>query len=122
MGEDAETSQAEEEEKPTYLVTNCDDDPTRREIGREAVWTLSSAKSGNGVDQLRDNDETTFWQSDGTQPHHVNIQFLRKKSVCAISFFLNHQLDESYTPKVSRIPQFATDALRVLKSVLCFVC
>jgi hypothetical protein len=26
----------------------------RREIGDEGVWSLSSAKPGNGVDQLRD--------------------------------------------------------------------
>jgi hypothetical protein len=30
------------------------DDEARREIGDEAVWSLSSAKPGNGVDQLRD--------------------------------------------------------------------
>ena len=37
----------------------------RREIGDQAVWSLSSAKSGNGVDQLRDGQVATFWQSDG---------------------------------------------------------
>ena len=45
----------------------------RREVGDLAVWTLSSAKHGNGVDQLRDDLITTFWQSDGHQPHLVNI-------------------------------------------------
>lgn len=34
----------------------------RREIGDLAVWTLSSAKSGNGVEQLRDDNINTFWQ------------------------------------------------------------
>ena len=33
----------------------------RREIGDLAVWSLSSAKHGNGVEQLRDNQVTTFW-------------------------------------------------------------
>ena len=33
----------------------------RREIGDLAVWALSSAKQGNGVDQLRDNNINTFW-------------------------------------------------------------
>jgi hypothetical protein len=89
-----------EPDAPQFLSVNYDTDPTKREIGGEAVWTLSSAKSGNGVDQLRDNSINTFWQSDGTQPHYVNIQFLRKKSVCALSFYLEHKLDESYTPKV----------------------
>lgn len=27
-----------------------------REVGDEAAWTLSSAKPGNGIDQLRDGD------------------------------------------------------------------
>eukprot|EP00750_Incisomonas_marina_P027009 INCI6077.2.p1 GENE.INCI6077.2~~INCI6077.2.p1 ORF type:complete len:249 (-),score=54.07 INCI6077.2:137-883(-) len=89
----------EEGDTPQFLLANFDSDSTKREIGNEAVWTLSSAKSGNGVDQLRDNDINTFWQSDGTQPHEVNIQFLCKKSICAISFYLEHKLDESYTPK-----------------------
>ena len=70
-----------------------------RELGSEAVWSLSSAKPGNGVEQLRDESLSTYWQSDGTGPHLINIQFLRKTSVCAIHFYLNYGLDESYTPK-----------------------
>ena len=34
----------------------------RREVGDLAVWTLSSAKLGNGVEQLRDDNINTFWQ------------------------------------------------------------
>lgn len=76
---------------------------TVREIGSQAVWSLSSCKpgqpqthwsngtytqsldgfiflfcdslSGFGVDQLRDDNLETYWQSDGSQPHLVNIQF-----------------------------------------------
>lgn len=33
-----------------------------REVGEEAVWTLSTAKPGNGVDQLRDGTVESFWQ------------------------------------------------------------
>ena len=36
-------------------------DDGKREVGDEAVWSLSSAKPGNGVDQLRD---STFLQQD----------------------------------------------------------
>ena len=50
----------------------------RREIGDLAVWTVTSAKQGNGVELLRDGREDTYWQSDGAQPHLVNIQFQRK--------------------------------------------
>jgi anaphase-promoting complex subunit 10 len=42
---------------------------------------LSSAKAGNGVEQLRDENTNTFWQSDGAQPHFVNIQFMKKTRV-----------------------------------------
>lgn len=33
-----------------------------REIGKEAVWSLSTAKPGNGVDQLRDGNVRFFSQ------------------------------------------------------------
>ena len=33
-----------------------------QEIGRDAVWTVSSAKSGCGVDQVFETDPNTFWQ------------------------------------------------------------
>lgn len=48
-----------------------------REIGGLAAWSVTSAKPGNGVELLRDGNKETFWQSDGSQPHLVNIQFQR---------------------------------------------
>ena len=52
------------ENKELYTQTNMPPQPnnSRKEIGDEAVWTLSSAKPGNGVDQLRDDNVNTFWQ------------------------------------------------------------
>ena len=70
----------------------------RREIGDLAVWSLSSAKHGNGVQQLRDDSNSTFWQSDGQQPHLVNIQFLKKTRVSELALYLDFKTDESYTP------------------------
>jgi len=35
------------------------------EVGREACWSLSSAKPGFGVEQLRDNNLDTYWQYAG---------------------------------------------------------
>jgi anaphase-promoting complex subunit 10 len=32
------------------------------EIGDLAVWSLSTAKPGNGVEQLRDDRLDTYWQ------------------------------------------------------------
>ncbi|XP_061619825.1 anaphase-promoting complex subunit 10 isoform X1 [Phyllopteryx taeniolatus] len=95
---------------------------TVREIGSQAVWSLSSCKPGFGVDQLRDDNLETYWQSDGSQPHLVNIQFryeVRSGTpcpFCAPAFFLltaasrrrttvkmlciyaDYKSDESYTP------------------------
>ena len=52
-----------------------------REIGHLAVWSVTSAKPGNGVELLRDDNKDTYWQSDGTQPHLVDIQFQKKMHV-----------------------------------------
>ena len=71
----------------------------RREIGGEAVWSLSSAKPGNGVQQIRDDNVDTYWQSDGQQPHLINIIFNKKVSLLEVAFYLDYNLDESYTPK-----------------------
>jgi hypothetical protein len=34
----------------------------KQEIGGQAVWSLSSAKPGFGVEQLRDDNIDTYWQ------------------------------------------------------------
>ncbi|XP_055596630.1 anaphase-promoting complex subunit 10 [Uranotaenia lowii] len=69
-----------------------------REVGAQAVWSLSSCKPGFGVEQLRDNSMETYWQSDGQLPHLVNIQFPRKTTVSQIFIYSDYKLDESYTP------------------------
>lgn len=35
---------------------------SKRELGDAAVWSCSSAKPGNGVELLRDDNTDTFWQ------------------------------------------------------------
>uniref|UniRef100_A0A1B6DV42 Anaphase-promoting complex subunit 10 n=1 Tax=Clastoptera arizonana TaxID=38151 RepID=A0A1B6DV42_9HEMI len=69
-----------------------------REVGAQAVWSLSSCKPGFGVDQLRDGCTETYWQSDGQLPHLVNIQFSRKTTISDICIYTDYKLDESYTP------------------------
>jgi hypothetical protein len=39
-----------------------DVDSNRPELGHVAKWTLSSHKYGFGVENLRDDNEMTFWQ------------------------------------------------------------
>lgn len=80
-------------------------DPTKdeksgkiREVGSLAVWSLSSCKPGFGVDQLRDDNRDTYWQSDGPQPHLVNIQFRRKTTIQDVCIYADYKSDESYTP------------------------
>jgi len=71
----------------------------KREIGSEGIWSLSTAKPGNGIDQLRDESLETYWQSDGMQPHTISIQFPKRATVSQVCLYLDFNLDESYTPK-----------------------
>jgi anaphase-promoting complex subunit 10 len=40
-----------------------------------------------------------FWQSDGTAPHVISIQFRRRTALSELAFYVDHAADESYTPK-----------------------
>ncbi|KAL7648157.1 UNVERIFIED_CONTAM: hypothetical protein RMT77_000059 [Armadillidium vulgare] len=89
----------------TVRVSSEDPDPSReersgrvREVGNEAVWSLSSCKPGFGVEQLRDDNLDTYWQSDGPQPHLVNIEFRRKTTIQDVWIYADYKADESYTP------------------------
>lgn len=44
-----------------YIVTDTLEAGNFRELGVDAVFTLSSAKPGSGVEQLRDGSEETYW-------------------------------------------------------------
>ena len=69
-----------------------------REVGNQAVWSLSSCKPGFGVDQLRGDSPDVYWQSDGPQPHLVNIQFRKKTTIHDLRIYTDYKADESYTP------------------------
>lgn len=94
----AVTSENMEEEtvQPPTASASCDVE----EIDRaHASWALSSAKPGNGIEQLLDDNPDTFWQSDGGQPHLVTVSFYKKTKVSDIWIYLNYRSDESYTPQ-----------------------
>lgn len=55
--------------------------------------------AGHGVDKLLDDNLETYWQSDGAQPHLVNIQFKQKTKVKDLCIFSDFKVDESYTPQ-----------------------
>lgn len=101
-----ETTDGEEEPSVVMMVANLDDFKQYREVAHTNAmcWELSSAKPGNGVEQLRDPSTETYWQSDGTtQPHWVQITFRRRLPIVYVALYLDFQLDESYTPKTLSI-------------------
>jgi len=84
--------------KPDIILadaTNAQD----RDIGSFASWSVSSSKPGFEVEQLMDPKTATFWQSEGPQPHFINIQFPRRMAIAQISMFVDISLDDSYTPQ-----------------------
>lgn len=58
--------------------------------------------TNTGVEQIRDDNADTYWQSDGAQPHLINVQFHKKMTVLEVALYLDYALDESYTPKKVR--------------------
>jgi anaphase-promoting complex subunit 10 len=63
------------------------------------TWSISSCKPGFGVEQLRDNNLETYWQSDASQPHTISIQFTHKQLISDILLYVDYKQDESYTPQ-----------------------
>jgi len=70
-----------------------------RDVGEVASWSVSSSKPGFGVEHLSDPNTRTLWQSEGPQPHLINIQFPRKQSISQVSIYADVNLDDSYTPQ-----------------------
>lgn len=71
-----------------------------RDLTGMAVWMVSTAKPGNGIEQILDGDRQTYWQSDGPQPHYISAQFISKLKISEIHIYLRLEVDESYTPSV----------------------
>ncbi len=62
--------------------------------------SLSSCKFSSGVSCLFDSDLNTFWQSDGQIPHTATISSFIRFQLFSLHFYVNHSLDESYTPQL----------------------
>ncbi|KAI2631763.1 APC10-domain-containing protein [Xylaria nigripes] len=88
-----EVENAEEEEQPFDASAIG-----LKEISNLASFTVSSYKPGCGVKELRDDDVNQYWQSDGPQPHRLNIHFIKRVEIRALRLYLDYELDESYTP------------------------
>lgn len=68
------------------------------EIGCLGVWSVSSSKSKKGSIYLRDGNASTFWQTKGTTPHKITVQFSKLLKITQIFLLFNYSVDESYTP------------------------
>ncbi|KAL9689542.1 hypothetical protein QQ045_009928 [Rhodiola kirilowii] len=90
-------------------------DDDLREMGKNAAWSVSSSKAGNGVSALRDDNLETYWQSEGVQPHLVNVQFQKKVRLQLVVMYVDFKQDESYTP--SKITIRAGDGFYNLKDI-----
>lgn len=111
-------TESDGEEETTGKLTGSqtlavDDDS--REMAKKAAWSVSSCKPGNGVPSLRDDNLETYWQSDGAQPHLVNIQFQKKVKLQLLALYVDYKLDESYTP--SKISIRAGDGFHNIKEI-----
>ncbi|KAJ1342194.1 hypothetical protein BSLG_003117 [Batrachochytrium salamandrivorans] len=73
------------------------------DISSLAKWSLSTCKDSFGIDRLRDDNPDTYWQSDGTRPHFVNITLHKCCTIAQISLYLDYKQDESYTPQTIAI-------------------
>lgn len=85
----------------TFLLADSTDRPLPphlKEISSLASWTVSTHKPGNGVAALRHPSTAHFWQSDGPQPHTLNIHFFKLVAIAHLRIFIDFSLDESYTP------------------------
>ncbi|EST06613.1 Anaphase-promoting complex, subunit 10/DOC domain protein [Kalmanozyma brasiliensis GHG001] len=91
---------ADTKPKRSRRIYDVDDRTTKTDVGSSpgTQWTLSSYKPGSGVSELRSPDLTKLWQSDGNQPHLINIQFARRTCVTHLSIYLDVKQDDSYTP------------------------
>ncbi|KAK6095118.1 hypothetical protein MT418_004576 [Batrachochytrium dendrobatidis] len=70
-----------------------------KDISSLAKWSLSSNKEAFGVDRLHDGNLDTYWQSDGPQPHYINMYFHKCWAIAQVSVYLDFKQDESYTPR-----------------------
>lgn len=59
---------------------------------------MSSSKPGCSIPQLRHPSPSLFWQSDGPQPHYLNIHFFKLVRIVGLRLYLDFEQDESYTP------------------------
>ncbi|ELP93081.1 anaphase-promoting complex subunit, putative [Entamoeba invadens IP1] len=86
------------ETEPSDQSLELLNDPTIKEVTREAFVTVSSSRIGYGLSNIFDNDKTTFWQSNGNVPHTITFLFDEIKNFAFVRVYISHSQDETYTP------------------------
>jgi anaphase-promoting complex subunit 10 len=77
-------------------------DPSRS-LNNQAIFSVSSARIGNDVNNLLSDSNDEYWQSDGISPHIITVRFLSRQPVDGIQFYLSPSRDESYSAKSIQI-------------------
>lgn len=72
-------------------------------VNHLAYWKPSSYKVGNPIENALDDNPESFWQSDGLQPHQLDISFSKRIDVVMMAFYFSLIADESYTPRLVKI-------------------
>ncbi|KAI9870408.1 MAG: anaphase promoting complex subunit doc1 [Pleopsidium flavum] len=96
--EEAEIEEGDDDDDGDDEKPSATDLSNLREISSLASWTVSTYKPSCGIAALRHPSPSYFWQSDGPQPHLLNIHFFKLVSIVKIRVYLDFELDESYTP------------------------
>ncbi|KAF1986398.1 galactose-binding like protein [Aulographum hederae CBS 113979] len=97
-GEEAEENDVDGANNPPPHPTPPPLSSHLRDISALASWTVSTCKPNCGVPQLLNPSTEHYWQSDGPQPHHLNIHFFKMVEIAGMRLFLDNEQDESYTP------------------------
>lgn len=72
-------------------------------VNNLALWKASSSKTGNPIENILNDDPNSFWQSDGGQPHTIDIYFTHRMDIILLSLYFSLASDESYTPKLFKV-------------------
>ncbi|KAJ3012624.1 Anaphase-promoting complex subunit 10 [Thoreauomyces humboldtii] len=82
-----------------WISEPADDRAQHRDVSTLASISVSSYKEEHPPQHLTDGNPDTYWQSDGPQPHYVNVEFPQRMTLTKVSIYVDLGKDESYTPR-----------------------
>ncbi|CAM8947155.1 unnamed protein product [Rhodiola kirilowii] len=111
------TDSSTEKEEDGKLIGGVPQLTVRRRFardGKNAAWSVSSSKPVRRIRTPR-RQSRNLLQSEGVQPHLVNVQFQKKVRLQLVVMYVDFKQDESYTP--SKITIRAGDGFHNLKDI-----